>query len=331
MAENKAVQPRVSVIVPVYRTEPYLERCCRSLFGQTLQEVEYLFMLDGPSAEAESIIGRTLTDFPQRKEWVRIIGHEQNRGVSCCRQGGHDLARGQYLFHCDSDDWMEVEALEKLYAKAVAEGAELVFADYVRHYPSSGREVVYSAEYVLRGGISTMDGTLCNKLISRELVQDNDLRFPEGINWGEDMVMSVLLQIFARKTAYLPQIFYHYCMRSDSLTQALDTEKYMQLVSCPAYVERVLSQRGLAESHQMLLMQMKFEVKEYFLIHRAMRNVKKWQRIYPECHAYIWQYGSVPLYLKCVSALASHRLPILAWAMLQCRDGYVWVRDHIVR
>jgi len=317
MVENK---PKISVIVPVYHSERYLERCCRSLFSQTLDDFECLFILDGPSPEAERIISEVQSEYDSRRIDVHIIRHAENKGISYSRQEGHDNARGEYLFHCDSDDWLESDALTQTYELACKEKADLVFFDYIRHYESNGKSIVYSSGYVENGAISTMDGTLCNKLIRRELISSNAIRFPNGINWGEDLCMSVLSQIVAKKIAYLAQIFYHYCMHSNSFTTAPTKDKYLQLLACPQFIEKELQERQLTDRYSSMLLQMKFEVKEYLLIHPALRDIQQWIVTYPECHPFIWHFPSVPIYLKGVSWLAANHLSWFANVLLSCRD-----------
>lgn len=311
--------PKVSVIVPIYHSEPYLERCCRSLFSQTLDDIECLFIIDGYSSSAETIIAEVLADYSKRKDQIRILRHEKNLGTSFSRQEGHDQAMGEFLYHCDSDDWLEPEALETVYDKAKSEHADLVFFDYVRHYEDTSQEIVYRSAHVEQGIISTMDGTLCNKLIRKQLLASHNLRFPVGINWGEDLCMSVLLQLLASKIIYLPKVLYHYCLHKESFTTSIDEQKYLQLVSCPQYLEQEFAKRQLHDRYSSLLLQMKFEVKEYYLIHPSLRNIQKWLTIYPECHSAIWQYQSVPFYLKTVSWFAVNHLQWAAEFLLHCR------------
>jgi len=314
--------PKVSVIVPVYHSEPYLERCCRSLFCQTLDDLECLFILDGPSETAEQIIARALKDYPLRQRQVKILKHAENRGISFSRQEGHEEAGGQYIYHCDSDDWLEPDALQEAYTCAQEGQADLVFFDYVRHYEDTAQPVLYRSRYVENGLISTMDGTLCNKLIRHQLVTDNQLRFPEGINWGEDLCMSVLLQICAKQVKYLPKVFYHYCMRPGSITTVPNKDKYLQLITCPQFVGHELQKRQLSVQYAAMLLQMKFEVKEYYLIHPQYRDIQQWKITYPECHSAIWSFSGVPIYLKGISWLAANHLPHLAYILLSCRDIY---------
>lgn len=314
--------PKVSVIIPIYHSEPYLERCCRSLFSQTLDSLEYLFIIDGPSDTAEKLIIDASVEYPHRKDQIRVIHHSQNLGTSQSRQKGHDLSTGEFLYHCDSDDWLESEALGVLYTEAQETSADLVFFDYKRHYEDHGQEALYSSSYILKNEINTIDGTLCNKLIRKSLIDEHTLRFPQGINWGEDLCMSVLCQIFAEKIAYIPRVLYHYCMRQQSYTGQISRDKYMQLVTCPRYIETELEKRGVAEDYSLLVLRMKFEVKEYFLINCYLRDISFWKTLYPECHEYIFQYPSVPRYLKCISWLILHHLSWSAQFLL-------FLRDHI--
>lgn len=320
MEESNRMVPKVSVIVPVYHSEAYLEWCCRSLLSQTLDDIEFLFIIDGPSSEALQIISQVSTGFPHRQRQILILVHAENLGISASRQEGHDRATGEYIFHCDSDDWLEPDALATLYILAKQETADLVFCDYVRHYQTTGQSALYSSSHVLKGEIHTIDGVLFNKLVRRQFFIDQALRFPQGINWGEDVCMSVLLQALAHKVSYLPRVLYHYLLHPQSLTQQIDGAKYQQLVSCPHFIANELQARGMSEKYTHLLLRMKFEVKEYYLIHPLLRNVEKWQTIYPECHSSIWQYSSVPFYLKTISWLAANHMPWVAEFLLDCRD-----------
>lgn len=310
--------PKVSVIVPIYHSEAYLERCCRSLMSQTLDSIEYLFIIDGPSSEARQIVERVFSENAQRLLQIQIIEHPENLGISVSRQEGHDRANGEYIYHCDSDDWMEFDALHNLLEKAETENADLVFFDYVRHY--ADRQVVYSSESVLQGKINTIDAPLHNKLIRRQLIKEHALRFPKDINWGEDLFLSVLCQILAKKIAYLPQSLYHQMMHPQSYTSMIDRNKYLQLVQCPHYLTSELKKIELDRQYEPLLLKMKFEVKEYFLIERSLRDIHLWKSLYPETHPFVWHFTEVPLYLRLVSWLITHQMSWFAEALLSLRD-----------
>jgi len=313
--------PLVSVIVPVYCSESYLPVCCQSLFSQTLASIEYLFIIDGPSSEAESIILQQLVHFPERKKQVRIISHNSNYGISFCRQEGHDLATGRYLFHCDSDDWVETDTFSLLVDEAEKTQSDLVYFDYCRHYEPSQKILNFSSESVMQGHIQTLDAPLHNKLINRQFVIHHHLRFPVDINWGEDLCMSFLCQIFSTRIAYLPKTLYHLRMYSSSYTGCADREKYLQLIKCPQFLEAELQKTALSSSYSLQLLQMKFEVKEYLLIEPSLRDIAYWRTLYPECHSIIWKSGVYfPLYLRVIAWLAANQLIIAAEILLRLRD-----------
>ena len=110
--------PAVSVIVLVYKVEKYIERCARSLFGQTLQDMEFIFVDDDSPDRSIEVMERVLEDFPLRRGQVKVIRNEVNLGLPESRRMGVAAATGEYIIHCDSDDWPEPEMYAKLYSKA---------------------------------------------------------------------------------------------------------------------------------------------------------------------------------------------------------------------
>lgn len=124
--------PKVSIIVPVYGVEKYIERCARSLFEQTLDGIEYLFIYDCTLDKSIEILKNVLEEYPQRKNQVKIVSHEKNMGLPIAIQSGLKVASGEYIIHCDSDDWVDVTMYEKMYNKAIEEGSDVVVCDFCR-------------------------------------------------------------------------------------------------------------------------------------------------------------------------------------------------------
>ena len=102
--------PKVSIIVPIYRVEEYIERCAESLFAQTFDDIEYIFVDDCSPDKSVEILQRTLEKYPHRKRLTRIERLSSNSGQAAVRRQGIQLASGDYTVHCDSDDWMDVHA-----------------------------------------------------------------------------------------------------------------------------------------------------------------------------------------------------------------------------
>lgn len=129
----------ISVIIPIFRVEAYIERCARSLMEQTLEEVEFIFVDDCSPDGSVDVLQRVIADYPEREGQVRIIRHERNRGLPAARNTGLTEATGEYIFHCDSDDFIERDAVEKMYEIAKKEDADIVYTDwYLDISPSQG-------------------------------------------------------------------------------------------------------------------------------------------------------------------------------------------------
>ena len=122
--------PKVSVIVPVYKAEKYIEKCARSLFEQTLDDIEYIFINDCTPDKSIEILHKVLEEYPKRKDQVKIIHHETNKGIATSRNTGLNATTGTYIIHCDSDDWVEPNMYETMYNKAVEGNYDIVSCDY---------------------------------------------------------------------------------------------------------------------------------------------------------------------------------------------------------
>ena len=118
--------PKVSVIIPVYNVEKYIERCSENLFSQTLDDIEFIFIDDCTPDRSIEILKSVLERFPNRKETVKILKMPKNSRQAAVRKYGMELATGDYIIHCDSDDWVDVDLYEKMYTEAVRSDADVV-------------------------------------------------------------------------------------------------------------------------------------------------------------------------------------------------------------
>ncbi len=121
--------PKVSIIVAVYKAEDYLHRCVDCLLAQTFTDFEILLVDDGSPDRSGEICDK----YAEKDNRVRVF-HKENGGVSSARQCGLDHALGEYTIHADSDDWVEPNMLEELYKKAKEEDADMVICDFYKNY-----------------------------------------------------------------------------------------------------------------------------------------------------------------------------------------------------
>jgi len=316
--------PSVSVIVAVYQAEKNIGRCCRSLFGQSLDDMEYIFVSDGSTDRSVEKIKQVLEDFPTRKAQTKIIDRRENRGVAYTRQEGFDNATGRYVVHCDSDDWVDLTMYERMYAVAQAEDADVVCCGY-EMVGKSGRifvETFNRADYFdfVVFNISPLTGSLCLKIVRRERLLAAGIRFPENIGWGEDFCVSVSGLLLSRKTVCMKEIFYHYWLNEDSITHTLTEKKITELIGIGRYMEAFLKKTGNDEKYGFQLNYLKFQIKLPLLAQKKFRDIPRWKSIYPECHPDVWKYDS-PLSLKLMAWLISRNLDWLAYLGLTLRDG----------
>lgn len=121
--------PKVSIIVPIYGVERYIERCAVSLFEQTYPNVEYVFVNDATQDKSIDILLEVMSRYPMRQKDVHIITHPKNRGISATRNTGLKAVQGDYIFYADSDDFMNLYAIEKLVQCAEESKADIVLFD----------------------------------------------------------------------------------------------------------------------------------------------------------------------------------------------------------
>lgn len=194
---------KVSVIIPVYKVEKFVERCVRSLMEQTMDGIEYIFVDDASPDDSILILHKVLVDYPERSERVKILVHSENKGLPAARNTGLAVAKGEYVFHCDSDDFVEKDLLSTLYEVACCEKADIVWSDYYVSYPNNERYMRQPSydtpEAALKGMLhGRMKYNVWNKLVKRSLYIEHDITFPAGYAMGEDMTMMFLFHTHIR-------------------------------------------------------------------------------------------------------------------------------------
>lgn len=221
---------KVSVIVPVYGVEAYIEKCARSIFEQTYPNLDIIFVDDCSPDHSVEIINRTLIDYPHLKGKTQIISHTRNLGLAGARQTGLKVATGFYTIQIDGDDYISPRMIASMVAKAESEDADIVICDLnlvqgnkiVPQSEPPSLVPVESMKQILTGIIR---GSVVNKLIVKELYENNHIRFTQGLNMREDLSVTYKLFYYAKKIAYLPEPLYYYVQRKGSYCSAARAEK----------------------------------------------------------------------------------------------------------
>lgn len=317
------MSPQVSVIIPVYNTARYLCRCCESLFGQTLSDMEFVFVDDASSDNSGEVILQVLANFPDRIHQVRLYTHDVHQGVGATRQHGLEVARGEYVIHCDSDDWVEASMYEQLYNHAKKTGADVVSCGYEVEPFGDGPNTQVSAlspNYdTLAFSIGPQTGSLCNKLVRRQFIEEHHLQIPKDICWGEDLCFSLKALILSKKTERIDQPLYHYVQQKDSITHDISPALCQDLLKCGSNIESFLREEHLLPKYEFQLNWLKFQLKQYLLIYPETRDVPTWSKTFPESNKHICRFHA-PFYLKMASWLISHHLSPVANILLLLKD-----------
>ena len=221
--------PKISVIVPVYKVESYLRKCLDSIVGQTYKNLEIVLVDDG----SPDGCGAICDEYAARDRRIRVI-HQENGGLSVARNAGLRIASGEYLGFVDSDDWIEPEMYGYLLGRAVEHDADIAVCGQVEHWRRRcfcrnwDREYVFdqasAMEALLRNDV--MQNHVWDKLWKRELF--DGIRFPEGRTYED---IAILHRLFERaeRVVCVPQAFYHYVQRPDGIMGTSSLENRMNL------------------------------------------------------------------------------------------------------
>ena len=128
--------PKVSMLVPIYGVEKFIERCAVSLFEQTYQNIEYIFVNDCTKDNSVVILKNVMERYPQRKPQVRIIEHEKNKGLAGARNTAVAAATGEFVMHVDSDDYVDKDIVKKTILSQKKVDADIVIVDFKKAYPT---------------------------------------------------------------------------------------------------------------------------------------------------------------------------------------------------
>ena len=222
---SNKTHPLVSVLVPVYGVEKYIERFVRSIFEQTYENLEIIFVNDCTPDASIDVLRRVLKEYPSRISQTRIIDHNVNKGLAAARKTALMASTGYYIQNYDSDDYVEKDMIEKMVQSA--QDADITICDYSIIYDNGiSKKInvnppidnIVCIQKLLSGDVHA---SVCNKLIRRSLYINNNIFPIEGLNMCEDLSVMFRLMYYAEKVAYIPKSLYNYVQgRAGSYTSS---------------------------------------------------------------------------------------------------------------
>jgi len=305
--------PCLSVIIPVYNVEQYIERCARSLFGQTLQDIEYVFVDDCTPDESMQVLSRVLEDYPARKPFVKTFRMPRNSGQAAVRMKALELATGKYVAHCDSDDAVDTDAYRKMYELAAARDLDIVTCDFSQEKNGKWERVCGACpvgKEMQSLLYTSAPWNLVCRIIRRGLLED--IVAPVG-NMGEDMVITMQATLRAKSFGHVGESLYKYYYRESSISKSPGPEaSYARWQSLHSNVDLMVnllcSRYGYSGSEPEMIafkyygrhcLEPVVHIPEYYRI---------WKNTYPDVNGRLLATPGVPLETKFWFVLTRLRL-----------------------
>ena len=236
------MKPKVSVIVPIWNVEKYLDRCIQSILNQTLKDIEIILVDD----ESPDNCPQMCDEYAKLDSRVKVI-HKKNGGLGLARNSGIEVANGEFITFIDSDDFIDLCMMERLYKECKNEKLDVIYSEFnVDDYPGFRivllPEKLYIGSEQIEGLCLDMIGaeptfissvkfqcSACKGLYSSDLIRNNKLKFlSERLYISEDLMFNLDLLKFAQRVKFVPWQFYHYCLNGVSLTHLYRSDRWQK-------------------------------------------------------------------------------------------------------
>lgn len=282
---------KVSILIPIYKAEKYFAECLSSVFGQTYDAIEYVFVNDATPDNSMDVLRQVVKSYPHRESSIVIVENEQNCGVAYTRNLLIEHATGDYVYFVDSDDIIERDAIETFVNVAEEEAADIVRCNYSKYYGGQSypviRKLMGANENLLAHCLSNDYGmeSLCFLFIRRTLFTKYHLRFPENINGCEDFLMTVKLFYYTNKVIDTHKPLYYY--RLDNNLSITHQEQTFRTHTLKAVEEIAffLKEKGLYEQYKEQVLCLMFTSKQNFLLNKKIRDIEKYINTFPESNS----------------------------------------------
>lgn len=261
--------PQVSILVPVYNVERHIAKCCHSLFGQTYDNIEYVFVDDCTPDKSIEVVRRVLGQYPSRKDAVKIYRNERNSGLAVTRSVALSKATGVFVMHVDSDDWITPDAVEKAVRVATEQRSDYVCFGCSMVYPRKIRNCPHplfedKRSYVQAVLARRIIVSIWGKLVKRSLYGKQDFWWTPGLNFGEDYSVLARLAYNAERPAFIPDCLYAYSQLNEaSIVRKFKYDSVRQLVRAEAINHTFFASCPDASDYEQSLRQGRASVKEY--------------------------------------------------------------------
>ena len=282
----------ISVIIPVYNAEKYIDRCIHSILYQTFTDFELILINDGSKDSS----GTICEQYALKDSRIRLF-NRTNHGVSATRQFGIEHCRGKYCIQIDSDDWIDIDFFEKLIRKAKGTNADIVYCGFIKEFVDKSYKVKMfttdsSSDYLSAILTFRAWGSVWNKLINMDLINNNNICFTEGVCMWEDLNFIAKCLLFTKKIAFCDSTYYHYTQYNNfSLCSTVSTyDMPSHTIAAIADLEKYIIAAQKSTSFSFELAIAKLFAKQKLLFDSRFRNIIKWINVFQESNHYFFHF-----------------------------------------
>lgn len=284
----------ISIIVPVYNSEKFIEQCIHSIMSQTLTKGIECILIDDCTPDNSIKIANQLIEKYTGDIQFKIIRHTQNRGAAAVRNTGLEASQGTYISQIDSDDYIDSDMLERLYKKAIETNADIVTCNIKNIYLNNREEVVDESfsdkKSYLREAIKGQHCSLCNKLIKKTLFTENSIKWVEGFDRGEDYMTCLQLIYQAKKIEHITFAPYHYVKyNTSSICHTMNKKYKNNYISMVKFAYSFIQKYHLDYCNYEWAY-MALSTKFILLNHADNHELKEYQKLFPEANEYFNRY-----------------------------------------
>ena len=291
--------PFISVIIPLYNASAFIERCAKSLFEQTLDDVEFIFVDDCSIDCSYDVLKGVIVNYPQRD--IKVIHHESNKGSATARNTGLRNASGTYVTFADSDDYLDKDGLHGIYDILQNNEVDILICDY---FGGAGDQAKVckqerawcknNVDYLKVFLSEPSYGSTCNKIYRKSFVDSTTQFFLDGADMWEDLSWNMRLFCMTDRIMYSQLCYYHYCWdNANSIIHQLSEEsrcrKIEQESNNLSVALEVFEQNGLLEELDREIKIKKLYIRDNFLSKPSQKSLQLWRHLYPESNEVIMQ------------------------------------------
>lgn len=236
--------PKVSIIVPFYNVEGYIEKCLDTLVNQTLKDIEIILVNDGSTDRSIEIVNKFLRRYPEKLVYLE----KENGGLSDARNYAIPYTKGEYIAFLDSDDYVEKYMYEEMYNMAKKENSDMVECNFYWEYPDKQKEDIGTIYHGKNEMIEKIRVVAWNKLIKREILEKSEVRFPKGYRY-EDTEFTYKLIPYIEKVSFLKKPCIHYVQREGSISNS-QNERTKEIFDVLDHVIEYYKEKDIYEKYQ---------------------------------------------------------------------------------